>query len=273
MPYTRTWRQVFRRRRPGSTIGRVDEAVTHTEAGAHLPASASVDQEIRRFKAIDAYHRSLGWSGFGYSAMVCLSGRYYEGRGYKRSGAHTRGHNRTTLAYVVPGNGDRTPMTDAAIAAAGRWIAEGIEAGAFTPDPEVSGHRDYSTKSCPGHRIYPQLGRVKAAIAPSADPTEEDDGMFRTTKDNSGTANSVTMPVPPWARKLYFATDHEHHALRPNGARLRVALWSRDGVPGRRIEKLELLPAKRYEWEIGEGIEIVNVIQYEGNPVGFAFGR
>lgn len=167
MSYTRTWRQVFGRRRPGRKIGKVSEAIAHTEAGAPLPASASVDQEVRRLEGIDAYHRSLGWQGFGYSAMPCQSGRVYEGRGFFRSGAHTKGRNTKALAYVLPGNGDRTAMSDAAIDAAASWLREGVEAGALTEDFTLSGHRDYSSKSCPGDKVYPQLPEVRERVSGS----------------------------------------------------------------------------------------------------------
>lgn len=178
--YIRTWAQMFGRSKPGSAIGRVSHVIGHTEAGADLPASATVAQEVQRVRAIDAYHRSLGWGGFGYSVFVAQSGRVYEGRGYRRSGAHTQGFNMTALAWVVPGHGDRTAWSDACIAGIRAWIGHGIDGGHIASDPRTTGHRDHAAKSCPGNKTYPQLGRVRGVTGsqpsptpPGPDPVEE----------------------------------------------------------------------------------------------------
>lgn len=151
----------------GSVIGRVSEMVQHTEAGAPMPATATVAQEIARVQAVHAFHRSLGWQGGGYSGMSFASGRAYEMRGGGRSGSHTQqGRNLAALALCAAGHGDRTPLSEAQIAVEraviGQWIADGH----MTPDPKISGHRDYAAKSCPGTQVYPQLGRLRGVTGP-----------------------------------------------------------------------------------------------------------
>lgn len=158
----------------GRTVGRASEVITHTEAGADMPASATVAQEVARIRAIDAFHRRLGWGGFGYNAAVCQSGRVYEGRGAGRSGAHTQGQNHKP-AIVVLGHGDRTAMSPAALAAHRAVQAHWIRQGHLSPRPAVTGHRDYAKKSCPGNRIYPQLPLLRGVTDVTAPLNPEDD--------------------------------------------------------------------------------------------------
>ena len=208
MTYTRTRRQWGARGNGGSSIGRVSEVIGHTEAGADISASASVDQEERRMRAIDAFHLSLGWSGgFGYSVAVFPSGRIYEGRGYRRSGAHTQGKNRTALAFVIPGHGDRTPMTDAAIKGVRSWIGEGVKEGHISSDPDITGHRDHSSKSCPGDKIYPQLQRVRGVTGPEDADPPPDDGGDGGGGDSGGSSDTIRRGskgsvVRRWQRQL-----------------------------------------------------------------------
>lgn len=156
--------------------------VVHTEAGAPMPASASPVQERARMRAVDAFHLSLGWSGFGYSEAPFPSGRVYEGRGVRRAGAHTVGLNHE-FAFMLPGHGDRTPATEAQIAAMRARIRTHIANGDLAPDYQVSGHRDHippGTKSCPGNKVYPQLHRLRDAFGHDVvDDDQEYDEMKR----------------------------------------------------------------------------------------------
>lgn len=178
----------------GSKVGRAGEVITHTEAGADMPATATVDQEVARIRAIDAFHRTLGWGGFGYNAAAFPSGRAYEGRGAGRSGAHTKGQNHKP-AIMLPGHGDRTAMTAAQITAHRRIQAQWIRDGHLTERPHVSGHRDYAAKSCPGSKVYPQLPQVRGVTAAELDPPkptpappqEDDMGTFILKKRRQGT--------------------------------------------------------------------------------------
>ena len=198
MTYARTWAQTFgSRSRPGRAIGRVSGRVLHHEAGAPLPASASLSQEVARVRAIDAYHRSLKWAGFGYSAMVALSGRIHEGRGYFRSGAHTRGLNSSALAVVVPGNNPSLP--DRAIEAIRAWDRAGIAAGALTTGGRWTGHRDHGSTSCPGDRPYSKISELnRSTTTPTPSPTPqppEETPMLLTKIDGKNAVYAVRKEV------------------------------------------------------------------------------
>jgi len=59
-------------------------------------------------------------------------------------------------------------MSEGAIRGIRAWIGEGIRRGMLTSRPRITGHRDYSPKSCPGNRIYPQLGRLRGVTGPES---------------------------------------------------------------------------------------------------------
>lgn len=178
--WTRTRRALGLPTGGGSAISEAGEVVTHTEAGAAMPATATVAQEVARIRSIDAWHRSLGWQGFGYHATVTLAGRAYQGR--TGTGAHTSGRNRLP-GIVVLGHGDRTPMSQAAIDAHRDVQRHWIKTGVVTDRPHVSGHRDHPgvTKTCPGNRIYPQLPELRGV---TLDPDPEDDPMATLDQDD-----------------------------------------------------------------------------------------
>ena len=185
MGYASTYQQVVGRARPGSTIAPTPGYVVHTEAGAALTASATVAQERARLRAIDSFHRSLGWAGFGYSALSCASGRVHEGRGWLRSGAHTQGANSTRHAVCLAGHGDRTAATPAQLEGIRRWAADGVRLGAMRAPLQITGHRDHPgvAKTCPGNRVYPQLGELRSQTVtppppPAPAPVDEFEEWF-----------------------------------------------------------------------------------------------
>lgn len=180
--YAATFKAITGRTRPGSKIGRVAHLILHHEYGRPLPATSTLAQEKQRLRAVDAYHLSLGWAGFGYSAMGCASGRVLEGRGYFRSGAHTGHMNRSALALLLPGTD--TGMTDAQVDGIHAWQREGVRVGAIAPDAEWSGHRDHMDRDCPGDRNYSQLHRLRnPAPTPAPAPAPEEDDELTPEQD------------------------------------------------------------------------------------------
>lgn len=137
-------------------------------------------------RAVDAFHLSLGWAGFGYSEAPFPSGRVYEGRGVRRAGAHTVGLNHE-FAFMLPGHGDRTPATEQQIAAMRARIRTHVAAGDLARDYRVSGHRDHippGTKSCPGNRVYLQLYRLRDAFGHDVVDDDQEHEMKRGDKND-----------------------------------------------------------------------------------------
>lgn len=132
-----------------------------------------------------AYMKSLQWvrpelGPLPYSINLAASEDVetvwvFEGRGVLKVGAHTAGHNRDGLGLAVFGNFDiKDDPAAAALIAAMETISRDLRNGTSavpwlnyhlpnlgnTTSPqgwEAWGHRDSSTKSCPGNTLYPLL--------------------------------------------------------------------------------------------------------------------
>ena len=147
-----------------------------------------------------------------------------EGRGLDRTGAHTKGHNRSALGIAVQGNFERLPFPrhfDAQLLALGKWLKrlrwrDGfVNLGNSRPDDrEVWGHRDVKRTKCPGQELFDKLKLIQFV---------EDE---------------MAMDKPTW-KKVQSALQ----ALHP-------ALYTRrpiDGIPGRNTT----LAVKAFERRIG----------------------
>lgn len=140
----------------GTLVGIQVEVVAHHTWKPHVDAGVSVAREREVVRGIQGYHVGKGWDDIGYSFLVFQSGRAYEGRGWFRTGAHTKGQNRKpSIVFVI--DGDQHEPTKAAWKTARTLLREGVRVGALIPQYLVAGHTDYAIKSCPGTRTYPLI--------------------------------------------------------------------------------------------------------------------
>ena len=131
----------------------IDEIVIH--ATATNPSwyedkdAADVVKEIRRWHTTER-----GWSDIGYHFVVHRNGQIAAGRPITRSGAHTRGHNKTTIGIALVGGrggcADDVFMDNFTVDQA-RELQALIESlqQEFPTISTISGHNDYATKACP----------------------------------------------------------------------------------------------------------------------------
>lgn len=173
-----------------STAATIKGGVLHTTATGNNYTAAEAPAVMR---SMYAYHtRSLGWCDIGYNFLVDKYGTLYEGRygGVDRAviGAHTGGFNTGTFGVSMIGNHDLVAPTVAQLRTveqvfawklamygrdpqgtttytSGGGSATTYPAGTVVTKAVISGHRDYSTKSCPGNRAYPMLPQIRAAVA------------------------------------------------------------------------------------------------------------
>ena len=102
-------------------------------------------------KDIDRWHRKKGWNGCGYHYVITLTGEREGGRAEAVVGAHTIGHNQTSIGIVYVGGLDsngkakdtRTPQQEYALLELCRELI------AKYPNARLSGHNQWAHKSCP----------------------------------------------------------------------------------------------------------------------------
>lgn len=118
-----------------------------------LHHSLTADSETVSWGAIRAYHRNvLGWADIGYHFGIEKARDSYEiflGRMPDETGAHCSGHNHDSIGICFIGNFDlAAPPRE-------QWIL-GVKLVRFLcdlykiPFGEIHGHREYSSKTCPG---------------------------------------------------------------------------------------------------------------------------
>jgi uncharacterized protein with LGFP repeats len=164
--------------------------VLHTTATSN---DYTAEQAPAVMRSMYAYHvKSLKWCDIGYNFLVDKFGTLFEGRAGSASrhviGSHTGGFNTGTVGVSMIGNHDLVAPTSAQLRTVERVLAwklggAGLDprgtttytsgggsatkyaAGTVVTKPVISGHRDYSPKSCPGNLAYPLLGELRAATA------------------------------------------------------------------------------------------------------------
>lgn len=119
--------------------------------------SLTKDSGTVSWSAVSKYHtETLGWKYNGYHAgteLITSGGElYYEtfmGRMWDISGGHVRGHNRDSLGLCFIGNYDLFAPADDMLIVGSKIIKLWMKLFDIKIS-EVYGHRDFSTKSCPG---------------------------------------------------------------------------------------------------------------------------
>lgn len=101
---------------------------------------------------IDRWHKQRGWSGNGYHFVILLDGTIEYGRELKKSGAHTRGRNSTSIGITYIGGMDanmqkakdtRTEAQKESMLLLLKTLKK------LHPEAVIYGHRDFSSKACP----------------------------------------------------------------------------------------------------------------------------
>lgn len=157
------------------------------------PNSDSLSPEAR-MRQMQAYHiDALGWCDIGYHFVVGIDGRVFRGRPTeRRTGSHVGRHNTRNVGVSLVGN--FTSFTPREVQIEGlRGIGGWITAEYDIPHDRthVRGHRDWSGhgyNSCPGDRLYAQLGRLADSFGEGTSPACDDEctaGARRCTTDGT----------------------------------------------------------------------------------------
>ncbi|XP_068631310.1 peptidoglycan recognition protein-like [Battus philenor] len=95
----------------------------------------------------------LEFTDIGNSFLIGGNGRVYEGAGWHRVGAHTRGYNDKAISISFIGNFINEIPTPEALQAAQDLIACGVNSKLIAEDYDLVGHRQLSATQSPGDSL------------------------------------------------------------------------------------------------------------------------
>ncbi len=124
--------------------------IIHHTGGTN--ANPLLDTSNHTFEIIDAYHKSLGWEGFGYHYLIEKDGTVRKGRAEDYHGAHTKGYNEKSIGICLSGNFDATLPTKAQE----EWLRKllvTLTDKYKIPKEKIVPHREFATKTCYGRRL------------------------------------------------------------------------------------------------------------------------
>lgn len=165
----------------------------------HTAGSNGDSDPYATMRAVYAYHTgSRGWCDIGYNFVVAQDGTVFEGRwarnyapwephnsedpaGNAVAGAHVSGYNSGSVGVSLMGNFmnyslpkvQRAALVDLLAYEAGRHDLDPLATHTYrNPDtgttrslPVIAGHRDAGQTSCPGDRVYSNLGAIRQEVA------------------------------------------------------------------------------------------------------------
>lgn len=203
------------------------EHVPPTHIIVHHTASANAATDwAQQVRIVWDYHaRTLGWGDVGYHYLIDPQGNIYEGRagGENVIGGHTYGFNRGTVGIALLGTFQSVLPTPAAREALAQLIAYTCTRRSINPrstavilaqhscgaervaKPTVGGHRDFAGHSCaptdpngtscPGDRLYAELGNLRLRAASLMRGLFITQATFTTTKLADGLRLDLTVEV------------------------------------------------------------------------------
>ncbi len=189
---TQTTEDYIKARRQLTLTSRFEAFVHHTAAvdgSDSTPNSWEYVHAQAYMKSLQTARPELGPLPYPENVAVAEDNEtvwLFQGRGLTALPAHATGHNSTAFAWGIFGNFDKLESWDGMRRAlrAIRWRAWDLRNnGGFvnmgnTKNPngwDLWGHRDASTKSCPGNYLYPLLPEYPFV---KWNPDQEDDMAF-----------------------------------------------------------------------------------------------
>lgn len=107
---------------------------------------------------IQNYHiNSLGWADIGYNFLIGGDGQVYEGRGWRKQGAHASGWNSNSHGFSYMGTYTTTSPTAAQVSVGKQLVQCGISLGHIRSNHGLIGHRQVGATECPGNVLYREI--------------------------------------------------------------------------------------------------------------------
>jgi peptidoglycan recognition protein LC len=104
---------------------------------------------------MQTYHmESKNWDDIGYNFLVGGDGDVYEGRGWNKQGAHTKGYNYGSIGIAYIGTFNKKLPNERQLNAGFLIMKEGVNLGKLTEDYKIFAHRQLIASESPGAAFY-----------------------------------------------------------------------------------------------------------------------
>ncbi|XP_078403492.1 peptidoglycan recognition protein 1-like [Cetorhinus maximus] len=125
--------------------------IHHTDGNRCFSMSACK----RQLQNIQSYHMDeRGWCDIGYNFLIGEDGNIYEGRGWTKMGAQTRGYNQISLGISIMGTFTSVAPNSKALNAAQSLIQCSALRGYLSSKYTLKGHRQLRSTECPGNALF-----------------------------------------------------------------------------------------------------------------------
>jgi hypothetical protein len=238
----------------------------------HTATVKNLDNPKQAIRDIYVWHTiSKGWGDIGYNYIIDQQGNIYEGRygGEMVVGAHAGRGNHGSIGIAVLGNYQDQDPPEAVVTALTTLIKEKAEkynidtegSGLFRGEdyPNVMGHRDIMSTSCPGDRLYAmlpvirKLAKAKTTTASSIRAVSDYDFSWSASAAplitlNPKSKKTVTFKIKnsgkkAWNKETYFQikpTPNAQTFLR-NSQEILTSAVGKEVKPGESVEIRVLL--------------------------------
>lgn len=101
--------------------------------------------------------KTKGCSDIRYNFLVGGDGSIYEGRGWRKLGAHTLGHNKQSIGFAFIGTFNTVLPPPYQIEAAKKMIAHGVQKGVLAENYKLYGLCQLRPSKSPGAALFKEI--------------------------------------------------------------------------------------------------------------------
>ncbi|XP_065090463.1 peptidoglycan-recognition protein 2 [Ochlerotatus camptorhynchus] len=105
----------------------------------------------------DNHQNSNKWSDIGYNFLISNGGNVFEGIGWHRVGAHTRGYNNKSIGIAFIGDYSKELPSPKALRAASKLLQCGVNLGELDSDYLLYGAKQLSATASPGKALFKEI--------------------------------------------------------------------------------------------------------------------
>ncbi|XP_062542733.1 peptidoglycan-recognition protein 2-like [Armigeres subalbatus] len=125
---------------------------TATQSCNEMPVCKEIVKSIQ-----DQHQKNNQWSDIGYNFLIANGGNAYEGIGWHRVGAHTRGYNVKSIGIAFIGDFTKDLPSAKALRAVHKLLQCGVNMGELDKNYQLYGARQISATASPGKALYNEL--------------------------------------------------------------------------------------------------------------------